>query len=461
MLFNSLQFWAFFALVYTLYRVSGHRWQNRLLLGASYLFYGAWDWRFLFLLAASTVVDFICAAHIHRSDAPRVRKFYLWVSIGFGLTVLGFFKYFNFFAESLSRLAEFFGLPLHPLLLNVVLPVGISFYTFQTMGYVIDVYRKRTPPAENIFDFALFVSFFPQLVAGPIERAGHLLPQILAPRTITREGLKTGAYLIFWGLFQKLFVADNLAGLVDPFFASAAPYNGVGVLLAVYAFSFQIYCDFAGYSNIARGLGLFMGFDLMVNFNLPFFSRNPRELWERWHISLAQWVRDYVYAPTRSVLATMALVGLWHGAAWTYILWGLYHGTLLALHRALASVRKPSERFTVLKILGFFHLWCLGALIFRSGSLTQLAEMLSGLLFRFTPQAGSWKTVLSLAYFTFFLLAVETVQFKKKDLLVFRKWPLPVKTIFVLCALYLMLYVEILGKFSDNGGSRAFIYFQF
>lgn len=466
MLFNCLPFWVFFAAVYLLYRLSGRWWglrpQNTLLLAASYVFYAAWDWRFLSLLLFSTVLDHFCARWIHRSRNPVQCKFLLWLSIGAGLGILGFFKYAGFFTENLSALLGTAGIRLPRAALEVVLPVGISFYTFQTMGYVIDVYRRKTAPAESLLDFALFVAFFPQLVAGPIEKASHLLPQIVSVRKITAGSVHEGVYLILWGLFQKVFVADNLARLVDPFFASQGPYAGASVLIAVYAFSFQIYCDFAGYSNIARGLGLLMGFDLMVNFNLPFFSKNPRELWERWHISLSVWVRDYIYTPTRSVLLTMTLMGLWHGAAWTYVLWGFYHGGLLWMHRRLTQWRKGSGLLPApLKIIGFFHLWCLGALVFRCGSLSQLGAMLEGLLLRFEPAGLLSGELLHLVYFTFFLVAVETLQYAQKDLLAFLRWPLAARTAMALWAAYLMLYTEILGGNLTSGEPRAFIYFQF
>jgi D-alanyl-lipoteichoic acid acyltransferase DltB (MBOAT superfamily) len=263
-----------------------------MLLVASYVFYGSWDWRFLSLILISTFLDYLCGIKIHQSPDQRHRKIFLILSVCGNLSILGFFKYYDFFATSLGNLLGVLGLQIHPGLIHVILPVGISFYTFQTMSYTINIYRGRLKPTHHFFDFALFVAFFPQLVAGPIEWARNLLSQILKPRRVTLEKFYEGCYLIFWGLFQKMFVADNLARVVDPVFASAAPYNGLQVLIALYAFAFQIFCDFAGYSNIARGLGKCMGIDLMVNFNLPYFATNPREFWRRWHISLSIWLRD-------------------------------------------------------------------------------------------------------------------------------------------------------------------------
>ncbi|MBU0755520.1 MAG: MBOAT family protein, partial [Planctomycetes bacterium] len=265
MLFNSLEFGLFFFVVFSLYLALNHKLQNRLLLVASYFFYGAWDWRFLSLIVVSTILDFFCGIGIYEADSDKKRKLLLYLSVSGNLFILGFFKYFNFFTQSLQDLLGYFGVTAQGHFLHIVLPVGISFYTFQTMSYTIDIYRRRMKPTRRFLDFGLFVAFFPQLVAGPIERASSLLPQILAPRQVTLEKFYGGCHLIFWGLFQKVFVADNLARVVDPVFNANSPQSGVVVLLSLYAFAFQIFCDFAGYSNIARGLGRVMGFELMVN----------------------------------------------------------------------------------------------------------------------------------------------------------------------------------------------------
>ena len=322
------------------YRVLPHRAQNWLLLVASYYFYAAWDWRFLGLLVASTLVDFTCARVLARASTPRARRALLIVSLGFNLTLLGFFKYFNFFADSLHDVFGALGWQVDVFTLRVLLPVGISFYTFVTMSYVIDVYRREIPATRDLLDFAVFVAFFPHLVAGPILRASTLLAQIDSPRRITREQLRDGAWLIAWGYFQKMFVADNLAGLANAVFDPAAPQTGVNVLLGVYAFAFQIYGDFAGYSNIARGTSKLMGIELIENFRFPYLVRTPQAFWRNWHISLSTWLRDYLYIPLggsrgsewqtrRNLFLTMVLGGLWHGAAWTFVVWGIYHGVLL------------------------------------------------------------------------------------------------------------------------------------
>ncbi len=476
MLFNTFAFAVFFILVYGLYLLLDHRRQNQMLLTASYVFYGAWDAVFLSLIFVSTILDYLCALRIAASDSPRRRKLFLGLSIAGNLGILGYFKYADFFATELQSLLTPLGIHLPAVTLDVVLPVGISFYTFQTMSYTIDVYRGRTAPVRSIFDFALYVAFFPQLVAGPIERAGRLLPQILNPRRVTFHGFSEGMLLIGWGLFQKVFVADNLARIADPVFASSGPYTAPQVLWAVYAFTIQIYCDFAGYSNIARGLARCLGFHLMRNFDLPYFSTNPRELWRRWHISLSTWIRDYLFhslggyrrggpSAARNVLIAFALAGLWHGANWTFVVWGLYHGVLLIVYILLQPVfsRVPSPPGPLfrrmgrgLRIVGFFHLFCLGALIFRAGSIGQAGEMLTALG---TGNPFDWGLVGSMVrrflFFSWVLLGVELLQWRsgQREEVVLT-WPTPVRAAFYLGCFYLFLI------FGVQGG-RPFYYFQF
>ena len=481
MLFNSLEFALFFIVVYSLYLLLNHRFQNLMLLAASYIFYGAWDWRFLSLLVISTLVDYFCGLKVYESNNKTKRKLYLMFAVFANLSILGFFKYFNFFISNLQKLLGLFSISIQPHIINIVLPIGISFYTFQTLSYTIDVYRGEIKPTKSFLDFSLFVSFFPQLVAGPIERAKNLLTQILSPRTLTITQLYDGMFLIFWGLFQKIFVADNLATLVNPLFSKAAPYDGGMVLIAMYAFAFQVYCDFAGYSNIAVGLGKMMGFELMINFNLPFFATNPREYWKRWHISLSKWFRDYVYIPLggnkkgnlitlRNIIITMFLAGLWHGAAWTKIIWGVYHGILLivygVLEPLLEKVRIPKEFFIerlyfVLRVLFFFHLWGLGLLIFRAQTLTQCLQVLHGLFFNFQITHNFLHSFLFFTYFTFFLLAVEILQYLKNDLIIILKWPLAARTAFLMIAICLVLYVQVLASGALIEGGKEFVYFQF
>lgn len=473
MLFNSLIFVVFFAIVYLLYLSLSHRWQNRMLLVASYVFYGAWDWRFLSLILASTIADYFCGLGIHASRDRRRRKALLLVSLTVNLGLLGFFKYYGFFTDNLQELAGLIGWNLDALTLNVILPVGISFYTFQTLSYTIDIYRGRLRPERNIFDFALFVAFFPQLVAGPIERAWRLLPQISLPRHIGLKEITDGAWLCLYGFFLKVFVADNLAPLVDRVFSMAGPVPGGEALTAVYAFAFQIFGDFAGYSSIAIGVAKLLGFDLMNNFLFPYLVTNPRDFWRNWHISLSTWLRDYLYIPLggnrggptitqRNLFLTMLLGGLWHGAAWTFVLWGAYQGTTLILHRQFES-RLPRLRLSGgaatawywLKVIFMFHVTCLGWLIFRAQSVGQVWEMLVAIFTNFTPL--SWTTVYYLAMIAFYTWLVNVIQFIQRangDVLAVAglkgRWRWPIVT--------LMFYLMVVwGEY----GSNEFIYFNF
>lgn len=476
MLFNSINFAIFFIIVYALYLVLSHKWQNRMLLVASCVFYGFWDWRFLSLLFITIVVDYFVGLKIYALRDTAKKKSFVALSIVVNLGILGFFKYFNFFSESLRNLLHLFGYDIGGPSLNIILPVGISFYTFQSMSYAIDIYRGKLVPTRNFLDFSLFVTYFPQLVAGPIERASHLLPQILFPRKMTLEKFYEGSYLIFWGLFQKVFVADNLAKIVDPVFAAGPPYNGVNALIALYAFAFQIFCDFAGYSNIARGLGKCMGFDIMVNFNLPYFATNPSDFWKRWHISLSTWLRDYLYIPLggnqkgtlltyRNLALTMFLGGLWHGAAWTFVIWGTYHGVLLIIHRLLRpwleKMSRPKSAIAeniwfYIRLTFFFHLVCIGWLFFRAQSATQAIEMLRGLLFNFNFARGmSIKCNLVLfIFYVWLLFIVQFLQFIKNDLMVMYKSDHYLKPIFYFICFYSMLLYGVTG-------GKEFIYFQF
>lgn len=300
MQFNSLDFAVFLPIVFTLYWFVTNRYlqlQNLLLVIASYVFYGWWDWRFLSLIVFSTLVDFAVGVGLNTNAKPIIRKILLWSSILINLGLLGFFKYFNFFIESFVDVFTLFGAPISVNSLNIVLPVGISFYTFQTLSYSIDVYRRRLKPTKNFLAFSAYVSFFPQLVAGPIERATNLLPQFYTRRSFNYEKAKDGLLQILWGLFKKIVIADNCAFLVNQIFNDSETQAGSTLLLGAIFFAFQIYCDFSGYSDIAIGLSRFFGFDLMQNFATPYFARDMAEFWRRWHISLSTWFRDYLYIP--------------------------------------------------------------------------------------------------------------------------------------------------------------------
>ena len=475
MVFNSLQFVWFFLIVYAVYRAlpavmsvsRAHRAQNWLLLVASYYFYAAWDYRFLALLAASTLVDYSCGLLLGRMTDQRRRRIVMWISIGFNLTMLGFFKYFNFFADNLQSLFAAIGWQLDFVTVRVLLPIGISFYTFVTMSYVIDVYRRKIEPTRNFVDFAVFVSYFPHLVAGPILRATALLPQISRPRRISRAQIRDGLWLIAWGFFQKIFVADNLAPLSSLVFAPDAHLIGINVLLGTYAFAFQIYGDFAGYSNIARGTSKLMGIELIENFRFPYLVVTPQAFWRHWHISLSTWLRDYLFIPLggsrgtawqtrRNLLVTMLLGGLWHGAAWTFILWGLYQALLLIVYRPLErvveSLRGPSRAVAWLIM---FHLTCYGWLIFRASSLRKLGELTRSLFVDFAPATIDVTGLLvPLLLYTTPLLVVHLVEARADDVLVVPRLRTVVRYSIYVATLYLIFL------FGNFGGSD-FIYFQF
>ena len=348
MLFNSFDFGFFLVIVYLAYWAIGTKRrnaQNVLILIASYTFYGLWDWRFLGLLAMSSLIDFITGRAIANSEKRRTQKFYLWLSILWNLGVLFTFKYFNFFIDSFETL---FGMEASQgyTFWNVAIPLGLSFYTFQTMSYSIDVFQKKIKPTKNLLEFLCFVSFFPQLVAGPIEKAKHLLPQFESKRQFDLENAKSGLRQILWGLFKKIIVAEKLGIAVSMAFDNPEAYNSITLVFAAFLFCFQVYCDFSGYTDIAIGTAKLFGFKLSKNFNLPYFSRSVSEFWQRWHITLTRWFTDYVYIPivksgkkisrtkkTFALLLTFTLVGFWHGANWTFILFGALNAVVLSLER--------------------------------------------------------------------------------------------------------------------------------
>ena len=475
MLFNSVQFFVFFGIVLGLYRLLDHRWQNRMLLIASYIFYGAWDWRFLSLIWISTFIDFWCGGRMQRAADQRSRRRFLMISVVSNLGILGFFKYFNFFSENLIRLAEAAGWNLHPATLDIILPVGISFYTFQSMSYTIDIYRGELKAHDSLLEFALFVAFFPQLVAGPIERARHLLPQVARPRTVTWEQVCEGSYLILWGLFLKVFVADNLAVVVDNAYSLEAGLVKERVWLGTYAFAFQIFGDFAGYSNIARGVSRCMGFDIMNNFFAPYMAASPSDFWRRWHISLSTWLKDYLYIPLggnrhgttatlRNLMLTMVIGGLWHGAAWTFVLWGFYHGVLLVGYR-LAAGRlggaRPAHPVVagaagVVQVIVFFHFVCLGWMMFRAESLTHFGQLMAAMIWQ-PPglEAGVTGIIMrKVAFFAGPAMAVQIVQYWRNDILALYRLPWVARGIWYYALVMLIL---IYGVTEAND----FIYFQF
>lgn len=350
MLFNSVEFFIFLPIVFSFYWLL-NRWltiQNLFLVAASFLFYGWWDWRFLLLLLTSAGIDYLVAIRLDKTENLFRRKFFLGLSLLGNLGILGFFKYFNFFTQSFQDAFTFFGGHIQPVSLSIVLPVGVSFYTFQALSYTIDVYRRRIKSVNNPITYFAFVSFFPQLVAGPIERASHMLPQYLRARNFEYTVATDGMRRILWGLIKKVVIADNCAVFVNEVFNNTSGESGSTLMLGAVLFAFQIYGDFSGYSDIAIGTAQLFGFELMQNFSFPYFSRDISEFWRRWHISLTSWFRDYVYIPLggsragkgkqiRNTFIVFLVSGLWHGANWTFIFWGLLHAIyflpLLLLNR--------------------------------------------------------------------------------------------------------------------------------
>jgi alginate O-acetyltransferase complex protein AlgI len=455
--------------VYAFYRAFDQHYkiQNRLLLVASYVFYGYWDWRFLSLIALSTVIDYWCGIGI--ATRPTLKKRFLTASVVSNLGILFTFKYFGFFQESFAAVLNAVGMPIHPATLSIVLPVGISFYTFQTMSYTIDIYRGNLEPSRDFLDFALFVSFFPQLVAGPIERAVNLLPQFTRRRYVTTEQIREGLWLILWGYFKKVYIADNVSQVVEAAFASGASGTGASALIGVYAFAVQIYCDFSGYSDIARGLSKLMGIELMVNFNLPYFAKNPSDFWRRWHISLSTWLRDYLYIPLggnrggtfrmyRNLFLTMLLGGLWHGAAWTFVAWGVFHGSLLIFYRLLPKISIDKSKLVakvadVAAVVMMFHFTCIGWLLFRAESLSQAATMFVSVFTRFNFDLAAHHSLMTVLGLSAVLVIAQAAMYFKDDHLLIFRLPTPVRGAAYGLLVYFML---IHGAVSD-----AFIYFQF
>ncbi len=385
MVFDTPEFFVFFAVVLALYYVLNHRWQNYLLVASSYFFYGWFDWRFCGLLALSTVIDWYCGLHI---PGPKGRR-WLYVSVISQLGLLGFFKYYNFFDENFRRLFESIGFHVDWWTLNVVLPVGISFYTFQTLSYTIDVARGQLKPVRSLMDFAVFVSFWPHLVAGPILRASYMLPQILRKRRVSTRLIQEGTYFIIVGLVKKVAVADVIANWIEEPIQNPSDYSSWTLLLVAYMFAIRIYCDFSGYTDIARGVSLFMGFRLQENFLWPYFSVGIADFWRRWHISLSTWLRDYLYFPLggsrvatwkiyRNLIITFTLCGLWHKATWNFVFWGFINGVFLCVGRAIG----PWFRAMIAWLKGtrFFvpAMIVLGLMTFHMLILTQIVAILPG-----------------------------------------------------------------------------------
>lgn len=476
MLFNSIEFLLFLPTIFFLYWFvfnKNLKYQNTLILVSSYLFYGWWDYRFLSLIFLSTIVDYVIGLSISNQSSKNKQKLLLWGSVLFNLSVLGFFKYYNFFVDSWVELFSSLGYEIKSIwTLNIILPVGISFYTFQTMSYTIDIYRKKLEPTKDFISFASFVSFFPQLVAGPIERASNLLPQILKKREFQYDQVIQGLKLILWGMFKKVVIADSLAPIVDDIFINYQDFGGGTLLLGAIYFSFQIYCDFSGYSDIAIGTSKLLGFELMSNFKFPYFSRNIGEFWKRWHISLSTWFRDYLYIPLggsqegkwksiRNIFIIFLVSGFWHGASWTFIFWGLFHSILFLPTFMFNKNRKytsstiaqgillPSPK-EFINLVTTFLLVTIGWVFFRSetigDSFSYLTLMISNIdiVTHLSPKI--------IVYILFLVLVDWTQRFNERNL--FSNFPKFIFRIFVIICVFLILI-----NFKNE--SQQFIYFDF
>ncbi len=552
MLFNSSEFAIFFIIIFGLYFLlrNNFKIQNKLLLIASYVFYGWWDIRFLFLIVLSTAIDFISGLMIDRGivtikqriktslyvfisviiflffqykelintfrksekllwknlihpsgyyiiliaivaiivfniiyfltknlSEKKKRIFYLVLSIATNLSILGFFKYFNFFMDSFSNLCTyFFNVTPNNWTLKIILPVGISFYTFQTMSYSIDIYRKKLKSTDYLIEFAAYVAFFPQLVAGPIERAKHLLPQFFKKRDIAKgKILHDSLWLIFWGLYKKIVIADNMSIIVNKIFGPfdtlnsiIIPEDGLRLLIGLYAFAFQIYGDFSGYTDIARGIAKLLGFDLRRNFNLPYFATSPSDFWKRWHISLSSWLGDYLYIPLGgnrkgkistyiNLSLTMLLGGLWHGASWTFIIWGAYQGFLLIIYRIM-GIQKKKNHYSLGKkmflIFIMFQFTCLGWLIFRAQNITTISIFLKSIFLKPFWSNEAWIHLRTMFGYIWFLIIFQTIQVWKKNLE-------PVKNFHWFIKLNIWLFIILSLLTMANPEVKEFIYFAF
>ncbi len=483
MLFNSVEFAIFFPIVFLLYWLvfnKNLRAQNIFILLVSYVFYGWWDERFLLLIAFSSCVDFVVSRKMYASKSEVTKKRLLWLSLLLNLGLLGFFKYFNFFSESFAQAFTFFGRPIDAFTLKIILPVGISFYTFQTLSYTIDVYRDRLKPTDDLLKFMAFVSFFPQLVAGPIERAKDLLPQFYEKRTFRYGASVDGLRQILIGLFKKIVIADNCAPIVNQIFENYTDYSGGVLFLGAMLFAFQIYGDFSGYSDIAIGVARMLGFDLMRNFAYPYFSRDIAEFWRRWHISLSSWFKDYVYIPLggsqggkwmniRNVFVIFLVSGFWHGANWTFIAWGGLNALLFLPLLLLKRNRKntdtvASNRFfpglrELFQMTLTFVLVCFTWIFFRADDISTALDYTGRIFTTSFFGTGLLEVVkpISLLFFPLIFVLIILEWAGKNDQHALEKvgltWPRAGRF-----ALYTVLALTLI-IFSTN--EQAFIYFQF
>ncbi|MGW9686017.1 MBOAT family O-acyltransferase [Flagellimonas sp. 2504JD1-5] len=482
MLFNSIDFAIFLPIVFSLYWLIANKnlkLQNVLIVAASYLFYGWWDWRFLSLILFSTIVDFTIGQKLRKEENQLKRKALLWISILVNLGFLGFFKYYNFFLENFTAVFSFFGKEINANSLNIILPVGISFYTFQTLSYTIDVFKKKLEPTKDFIAFSAFVSFFPQLVAGPIERATNLLPQFYKKRIFDYSKAVDGMRQILWGLFKKMVIADNCAEFANQIFNNSADMNGSTLVLGALFFTFQIYGDFSGYSDIAIGTSRLFGFNLMQNFAFPYFSRDIAEFWRRWHISLSTWFRDYLYIPlggsrgstrmkVRNTFIIFLVSGFWHGANWTFIVWGalnaIYFLPLLLSNknRANLDIVAKGNFFPNFKdfslMLITFSLTVFAWIFFRANTIEHALSYISGI---FSPNFFEAPIINNNFNFTLVILLILGFIFIEW---IGREWKHPMEKLgfnwppFIRWSFYSILFTLTL---LCSGSEQDFIYFQF
>ncbi len=477
MFFNSLTFALFLPIVFLLYWFVFSKTktaQNSFLVVVSYYFYSCWDWRFLFLLLFSTLLCYYTGIQIEKSSGERQRKFWFWLSIIFNLGFLALFKYYNFFAFSFSEALNNIGIQSSPLLLNVILPVGISFYTFHGLSYVIDIYYKRIQSEKNVVDYALFVSYFPLLVAGPIERATHLLPQVKVKRSFDFEKAKEGVYQIIWGLVKKVVIADTCATYANAIFDNYTSMNSLSLILGAVYFAFQIYGDFSGYSDMALGMSKLFGLDLLRNFNYPYFSRDIAEFWRRWHISLSSWFRDYLYIPlggsrgskwkqVSNVFIIFVVSGFWHGANWTFVAWGFINALYFLPSLLLGTNRNNMETaelhwdFNSIKvffsILATFLITCVAWIFFRAKSINIAFDFIGKIFTNGTFTSQFLQNQRYSYELLLLILAFVLVEWNSR----YKIEPISGKYNWLKLTLCLLAIIA-LGTYADY---KEFIYFQF
>jgi len=479
MLFNSLEFLVFFPIVVALYFAIPHRFRWILLLIASYYFYMCWNYKFIVLIVVSTVVDYFSGILLHRTDRKGLRKLLLLASLITNLGLLFFFKYFNFFADSVNAAFDRFNMLSDIPTFNILLPVGISFYTFQTLSYTIDIYKRKQTPEYHFGRFALFVSFFPQLVAGPIERSVNLLPQFRREYNFDYERVKNGILLMGWGFFKKIVIADRLAEYVNVVYNSPTEYSGLPNIIATFFFSFQIYCDFSGYSDIAIGAALIMGYRLMTNFRRPYFSMNIREFWSRWHISLSTWFRDYVYISLGgnrvvkwrwyyNLFITFLVSGLWHGANWTFVIWGAIHGFYLVfaiwtskfrnnVNKAIGITKTPAL-FSLVQVIITFILVYTSWIFFRANDVGEAIYILKNHFVFDSEQALNLFRIKADFYLSFIgigvLVAIDFMEEKYKLSTKLSELPRSAKWALLIVFVFTILVFAVWNE-------TDFLYFQF